>query len=141
MKLFLQTIFFVIIFIGIIYKNKFFKYLYFLFLIWILLFRETNKGINFDFYLIKWIYLLDNKIVFKNIIGNFLLFMPLGLIIKKNRLIKGILIILIFENLQYILEKGILDIVDIFLNYLGYTLVIMIKEVKLWRMKIKLKNY
>ena len=69
---------------------------------------------------------LKNKTIFINILGNFLLFMPLGYIlvkITKMRILLNILlgigIIIILEIIQFITKRGVLDIADILLNSLG----------------------
>lgn len=139
MKFILLFIIYLIIFIGIIFKIKGFKICYFIYLIFVLFFRKSNKSFNTDFYLISWIPLiLTNKTVLINILGNLIIFVPLGFIIKN--IFYGLLLILLFENMQYILNRGVFDIVDIFLNSLGFVLVIASKEVYIWMMKKKLKN-
>lgn len=77
-------------------------------------------------YIIKWIKLFfTNKIVFINLIGNILIFVPLGIFLKyfKIQLISAFMIIIILvisiESLQYLTKRGIFDIIDIFLNIIG----------------------
>ncbi|MBS5852762.1 MAG: VanZ family protein [Staphylococcus sp.] len=77
-------------------------------------------------YIIKWIKLIfTNKIVFINLIGNILIFVPLGIFLKyfKIQLISAFMIIIILvisiESLQYLTKRGIFDIIDIFLNIIG----------------------
>ncbi|MFR5891468.1 MAG: VanZ family protein [Bacilli bacterium] len=72
-------------------------------------------------YIIKWIKLIfTNKIVFINLIGNILIFVPLGIFLKyfKIQLISAFMIIIILvisiESLQYLTKRGIFDIIDIF---------------------------
>jgi hypothetical protein len=88
------------------------------------------------FYLGEWFkYFLKNKTIFINILGNFLLFMPLGYIltkITKMRIIINILIgigiIICLEIIQFITKRGVLDIADIFLNSLGLFISIIITK-------------
>ena len=88
------------------------------------------------FYLGEWLkYFLKNKTVFINILGNFLLFMPLGYILtkatKKRILVNifiGIGIIICLEIIQFITKRGVLDIADIFLNSLGLFISIIISK-------------
>ncbi len=77
-------------------------------------------------YIIKWIHLIfTNKIIFINLIGNVVIFVPLGIFLKIFRIqfLKGCLFSLVFiifiESLQYVTKRGIFDIIDIFLNMLG----------------------
>ena len=77
-------------------------------------------------YIIKWIKLIfTNKFVFINLIGNILIFVPLGIFLKyfKIQLISAFMIIIILvisiESLQYLTKRGIFDIIDIFLNIIG----------------------
>ena len=77
-------------------------------------------------YITKWIKLIfTNKVVFINLIGNILIFIPLGIFLKyfKIRFISAFVIIIILvisiETLQYLTKRGIFDIMDIFLNIIG----------------------
>lgn len=87
----------------------------------------NNKIIKIDFdYLSKWLKILfKNKIVFLNIFGNIILFIPMGIIInyKKTSLRLKILflliIIILIEISQLIFNLGIFDIMDIILNLIG----------------------
>lgn len=102
---------------------------YLLLLIIILFHRpfSDQKEIILDFnYLNKWLKILfKNKTVFTNIFGNILLFIPLGIILNyqtKSLIIKIIYllwIIMIIEYIQYKLNLGIFDILDIVLNLIG----------------------
>ena len=79
--------------------------------------KKEYREPNFDIYLDEWIlYIFKNKIIFINIVGNILLFIPLGFF---KGIIKSTLIIIIIEILQYILKRGIFDVVDIILNLIG----------------------
>lgn len=100
------------------------------FLLIIILFHRpiTNeKIIKLDFnYLTKWIKIIfKNKIVFENIFGNIILFIPLGIIINYQNIpqiikIATILIItFIIELIQLTFNLGIFDILDIILNLIG----------------------
>ena len=88
------------------------------------------------FYLGEWLkYFLKNKTIFINILGNFLLFMPLGYIltkITKKRIIINVLIgigiIICLEIIQFITKRGVLDIADILLNSLGFFISIIITK-------------
>lgn len=122
---------------SLLINNKLFININYGIMIFILLFlRNSETGYNFDFYLISWLkHLKTNKIVLINIIGNIILFIPLGIINKK--IIYSILIIILIETLQLILKKGIFDIVDIVLNTIG--VIIGTLGVYIW-MIIKKKN-
>ena len=128
------------IFLGInLYLNnkKIYIIIYYLYLIVFLFFRDTTSGINFDFYLFDWLEkIFKNKTIFLNIIGNILIFIPLGIIHKKN-IIYPFIFVIIIELLQVILKKGIFDIVDIVLNYIGVSIGLI--GVTLW-MTIKKKK-
>lgn len=117
----------------------------FIILIYMLLFNRNKMDkvlIENDFYLDKWIKgLFSNKIIFINIIGNIILFVPLGFIIKKiiikvkyNNIITiliGIIIIILIECLQLMTKRGIFDVTDVILNSIGLSLgLILIKERK-----------
>ena len=63
--------------------------------------------------------------MFINLIGNILIFIPLGIFLKyfKIRFISAFVIIIILvisiETLQYLTKRGNFDIMDIFLNIIG----------------------
>lgn len=117
------------------------KYMYIieysLLLIFILFFRKTNKNINVSDteYIYKWIKnIFNNSVIFTNIIGNIVLFIPMGIIIGKSKIkniFKLLIIVTLFpliEIIQYILKIGVFDIYDILLYYIGFILgVIYIK--------------
>jgi len=78
-------------------------------------------------YIKEWIKILfQNKVVFKNIVGNILIFIPMGVFIKRIHMkwfyhfIVAIIIIIGIETLQYITQIGIFDIMDIILNLIGF---------------------
>lgn len=103
-----------------------------------LYFREKYDDYMYKdgLYLGEWLkYFLKNKTIFINILGNFLLFMPLGYIlvkITKMRILLNILlgmgIIIILEIIQFITKRGVLDIADILLNSLGLFISIIISK-------------
>ncbi len=101
---------------------------YLIILVLSLFYRKTNDSyiLANPYYIKKWIYIIfTNKIVFLNIIGNILLFIPLGYFInelKLNLIIELLIclvIIILLELIQYISKKGIFDYIDIVLNYIG----------------------
>jgi glycopeptide antibiotics resistance protein len=98
---------------------------YTLFIMIFLLFRKKSTvNFNFDFYLIDWLIILYiNKIVFINVIGNVILFIPFILYLRNKYFIFYIiLIILSFELIQLLTKRGVFDIVDIVLNIFGVLL-------------------
>ena len=100
-------------------KKEYFIFLYFSSLCVFLLFRNSEHGYNFDFYLTKWIKnIFNNKTIFINVLGNIILFIPMG-ILFYNKIIYAFLFSLIFESIQFIFKKGIFDIVDIVLYFVG----------------------
>ncbi len=134
------TLILLFVFFGLIlYKmNKYILIVqYFIHLTIFLFFRNSKTGFNFSFYLIKWLNnIWKNKIIFINVIGNILLFIPLGVIFNKN-ILYSLLVVLLVELSQVIFKKGIFDIVDIFLNTLG--ILIGLLGVELWQ-KIKKRD-
>ena len=112
------------------------KIIYFSYLVIFLYFRKTKTGFNFEFYLPLWLNnIFTNKTIFINILGNIILFIPLGVITNKN-IIYAFIIVIIVELSQVLLKRGIFDIVDILLNYIGISLGIL--GVYIWK-KIKTK--
>ena len=130
---YIMIILYLMLGICLYFNKKEFLVIIYYFVIFIFLFlRKTEPGINFEFYLFDWLKnIFNNKIIFINIVGNIILFIPFG-IINKN-IIKVLVIILLVELLQLILRKGIFDIVDIILNMTGA--IIGYIGVKIW-MKI-----
>jgi len=105
----------------------------------VLIRHETDNLISEELYIFEWIKLIfKNEVVFINVIGNIILYMPLYLLIEVNKYkeIILVLIIIILEILQYILRLGVFDLIDIILNILGIIIVSIICEVLKW-MKIK----
>ncbi len=94
--------------------------------------QYADNRIADKFYLkLWWEYIVKNKIVFVNIIGNIVLFIPLGIIIKCIKFSKNfykyvivILIVISLEIIQWVTKRGVFDITDIILNvcgsYLGF---------------------
>ncbi len=92
---------------------------------------------SFDFYLLEWFKkMFTDKVIFINLIGNLILFAPLGFILStiNNKGIKtiflniviGIGIILCLELCQFITKRGVLDLMDILLNSIGLVMGILI---------------
>jgi len=107
---------------------------YLLSLLVILFYRRSEVGFNFEFYLLDWLpYITKNKIVMFNIIGNILIFIPMGMYTKN--IFIGLLFIISVELLQVFLERGMFDIVDIVLNFIGFAIGSL--EVTIWRKMIK----
>lgn len=139
------TIFFGLVLVFI-YKRKYnisiLCYIGMLFVF--LLFREkVDKAYNFDFYLIKWLKMIStNRIVFINIIGNLLLFLPLTILIlvreKSNlfALISTFVLVVFLETIQFITKTGVFDVVDILLNTMGILLGMLFYKL-LFHRKIK----
>ena len=121
----------IICFLFILNKSRYWAFLCYLLIILLLLFyREENQyntNLSLD-ELKKWIPLiLKNRTVFLNVIGNIFIYIPFGFyIIYKLNFINASLISFIFiigmEILQFILNRGILDIGDILLNFIGIIL-------------------
>ena len=123
--------------------------IYPLFLIINLYFRIpfNKQSISTDFYLKEWFkILLTNKIVFINLVGNIILFIPLGYILNTlniNKIIKiliGILLIFLLELIQFFTKLGIFDIIDIILNTIGIIIGLFIKRSIVWMKKTKTKK-
>lgn len=133
---------------SFIYNKNQTKYLiklltYSLSLVTIVLLRvkmKTNVDINTnDKYLKNWLPILfSNRIVFLNVFGNIILYVPFIYLLSKllNNLsiyligIICIILISILELTQYIFNIGIFDVTDIYLNSLGILLFIIVKEVR-----------
>jgi len=99
-------------------------------LIFLIFRQKSNDNVNFNFYLVEWLKLIrTNEIVFINIIGNFVLFIPLIFYLnKKFAILKIIILILLLELLQLITKRGVFDIVDIILNLFGVFIGTIIKR-------------
>ena len=111
--------YFIIIYIIFLLINLFFRYPY------------DTRIINTKLYLFDWLKIITkDKIVFINIIGNILLFIPMGYLFKtlKINLLYSIILILFIEIIQYFTKLGIFDFTDILLNIFGIILGILIKR-------------
>lgn len=102
-----------------------------------LFYREKYNDFQYmeKFYLCEWLRnIFKNKTIFVNILGNTILFIPLGFILvsffkrKSLSILLGIAIIVMLEWLQFITKRGVLDIVDIFLNSFGLILGVLITK-------------
>lgn len=113
---------------------------YIMMLIVFMFFRKDvaiiDKAYSFDFYLFKWLRIMHNNIVFINITGNVILFIPLILFLlyywNKSYLYNisiSILVIILLEWLQAFTKKGIFDIVDISLNTFGVLVAVLIRMI------------
>lgn len=112
---------------------------YLLSIITIILVRQrSDKIVNDEFYIIDWIKLIfENEVVFINVIGNIVLYIPLYILLNGKFIIILVLII-VLELLQYILELGVFDIIDILLNITGLIITMIIYKVNKWITKIKI---
>ncbi len=101
-------------------KNRLMQIItYIIWLLFLLFYRKAQNGVNFDFYLLDWIkHIGTNKTIFVNIVGNIIIFILLGYYFRN--ILLGLLIIVTLEALQYYTGRGMFDVVDIFLNLLGY---------------------
>lgn len=142
---------FIVFSIGIVYEKNSFVFIGYLFGLGAILFIR-NKG-NFDDnfsnsdYFIDWIKILfTNKIVFINVFGNILLYMPFTLymyIYIRNLYLAFFLslaIIFVGEIGQYIFHIGVFDYIDILLNTIGVCFVVFTEGVILWVRKRKKKK-
>ncbi len=125
--------------IALYYKQeKMACVIYFAWLITLLFSRTSKSGYNFDFYLNDWLpYLFKNETVTVNVLGNIVLFIPLGFFLRK-KIWMGILLIIALEAMQYVMHTGLFDIVDILLNIIGF--VTGFVGVKIWEKRKKKKN-
>ena len=104
----------------------------------ILVRRRSDKIVNDEFYIIDWIKLIfENEVVFINVIGNIVLYIPLYILLDGKFIIILVLII-VLELLQYILELGVFDIIDILLNITGLIITMIMYKVNKWITKIKI---
>lgn len=102
---------------------------YLVLLIISLYYRKTSDTFKLanPSYIREWIYILfTNKIVFLNVIGNIILFIPFGFLLGELeevniiwKLLLSLIIIALLELLQYLTKKGVFDYIDIIFNYLG----------------------
>ncbi len=149
----LITISLCLMILGMIKSNKIQILSYSLALITLLLVRnKTDSGISDGSYIIDWLSkIFTSKIVFINIMGNLVLYMPLYLLLNEEERMKKIpvtwnlfliklfpiigllLIIVSAELLQYILKVGVFDIIDIILNIIGVLIISVLSEVFRWK--------
>lgn len=99
----------------------------------------SENNVSTKFYLKEWIkLLLVNRIVFINVIGNIILFIPLGYLLKsflKDKIICviiGFTIPLILELIQFFTKLGVFDLIDILLNLFGTIIGLILKRIELW---------
>lgn len=148
----------ILMILGMIKSNKIQILSYSLALITLLLVRnKTDSGISDGSYIIDWLSkIFTSKIIFINIMGNLVLYMPLYLLLNEEEKIKKIpvtrnlfiiklfliklfpimgllLIIVSAELLQYILKVGVFDIIDIILNIIGVLIISVLSEVFRWK--------
>lgn len=143
----------ILMILGMMKSNKIQILSYSLALITLLLVRnKTDSGISDGLYIIDWLNkIFTSKIVFINIMGNLVLYMPLYLLLNEEERIKkmpvtcnlfliklfliiGLLLIIVSaELLQYILKVGIFDIIDIILNIIGVLIISVLSEVFRWK--------
>lgn len=94
---------------------------------------------DFSFYLLEWFTkMFTSKVIFINLIGNLVLFMPLGFILstinkgKIKRIILNIIlgmgIIVVLEFCQFITKRGVLDLMDILLNSTGLIIGVLVTK-------------
>jgi glycopeptide antibiotics resistance protein len=103
---------------------------YFSFVAGILFLRNPNLEYQYSFswYLTNWSkHLFSNRIIFINVVGNILLFIPLGMMVRSLypswlRYFATLLVIIALESVQYITKLGVFDLTDMVLNYLGILL-------------------
>ena len=118
-------------------KFNFIVIIYILFLLVTLFYRpRLEQEIENPIYIFKWIKIIfQHDIVFYNIIGNILIFVPLGYLLVKMDFKTYINIIvfispIILEVFQYTFYRGIFDIIDVFLNMTGILVGYLIIKVK-----------
>lgn len=144
LDVFYQPAFYILMLLYIVFGyslyvgNKRWQFLiYILSLIILLFYRKSAVGFNYQFYLWDWLkHIKTNNIVLINVIGNIIIFIPLGIYLKD--IILGFILIILLEYLQVFFQRGMFDVVDIFLNTLGYFIGSL--EVALWKRIRKMKN-
>lgn len=137
---------YIIFIVGLFYDKKI-TFIGYLFALYIILFyrEKTDNNISDTDYINKWIDLLfSNKIVFINVFGNLVLYIPFVYFLKgfiKKTLLSIIIVfgfIVIGEYVQYLLKIGVFDLVDIAINTLGVLMFGLVLEVSVWMKKIKM---
>ena len=114
----------------ILIDNKRWQFItYVLWLATILFYRVSAVGFQLDFYLDDWLpFLFKNKVVTINVIGNILIFIPMGMYVKNVLL--GFSLVTVIELLQVLVKRGMFDVVDIVLNTMGIILGVIIVWMK-----------
>lgn len=122
-----------------ILKNKYKKQLliiYIIFLLITLFWRPFQAEFRYSkiFYLKTWVEkLFQNKIIFLNVIGNIVLYMPLCYLCfeiktsNSKRFLFCLVFIIILEIIQFLLKVGVFDLIDILLNIIGVFLVMLVR--------------
>lgn len=127
------TILFLFTIYSYSYKKSELAFIFYMIFVFVFLLsrQRTNVNVSFDFYLIKWLKFINkNQIVFINIMGNIVLFIPLVFFLKtKFYFFDAILIVIALELLQLLTKRGVFDIVDIVLNVFG----IFVATIFKWR--------
>ena len=137
MKVSLLIIYLLFVFALYLEKKALINVLYFVLLFVILFIRdEVDTNINGNNYLINWFRIIfKNKIVFINIVGNIVLYMPFMIIIynKNNSYIISLIfilfIIVLCEFLQMYFRRGVFDYNDIILNVIGVIIITIIYKI------------
>lgn len=118
-------------------KLKLISIIYVIFLLITLFYRtKVTQEIENPIYIFKWIKIIfRHNIVFYNVFGNVLIFIPFGYLAGRLKL-KIWLIILLFsipvflEITQYLLYLGVFDIIDVILNMFGILVGYIIIKIK-----------
>lgn len=144
----------VIMIIGIVLNDEKMQiFSYSIALITVIFVRNTtDNNITSISYIKDWLKILfTNKIVFINVWGNIVIYMPLYLLITNgiHKLRKLLTIVILFiiivssEFIQYILKVGVFDIIDIILNTIGLLVISFLNEVFRWKrnQRKQEKNY
>ena len=134
--------------IGVIYNKKISFIGYLLALLVILFYRHQNDNNYTDYkYIVIWIkHLFSNKIIFINVFGNFILYIPFVYYLNEitKRIALSIIFVFIFiifgEYVQYLLKIGVFDVVDIVINTLGVLIYGLIYEVYIWMRKKRIQK-
>lgn len=143
----LSILFLCILIIYVLKRYRIGIVISFLFIINALFFRykvELEKYFNFEIYLDYWFKHIDNEVVFYNILGNVLIFIPFSLFVYLetknyfNTIQLVLYLIVLLEFSQAIFKLGVFDIVDIVLNFCGVA--VFITGVQLWKIKTLKKN-
>lgn len=126
---------------GLFINNKISFLGYLISLYAVLLLREhTDNNYSDNFYLDIWLKnLFSNKIIFINVFGNLILYIPFVYYLNtKYKYILVFCLIIAGEYVQYLLNVGVFDVVDIIINILGIFLYMIVYEVFIWMKKKKI---